>query len=94
MTRSWSGILHTSRIPGGFVINLSECSCTHTKHMMQSGWCINEISQRSRVMYTRYVQTPSSSHSKRRSGCIGTLLAEISRYDVGRQGKAFSGGHL
>jgi hypothetical protein len=38
-------------------------------------------------MYTGYVQTPSSSHSERCSGCIGTLHIEIFRYDVGDKGR-------
>jgi hypothetical protein len=44
MPRLWSDILYTNYVPGGIVINLNECSC--------QGWCINEISQQSRVMYT------------------------------------------
>jgi hypothetical protein len=64
--------------PGGVVINLGEWYCTHTKLIMWSGQCIKEISQQNQmmskllIMYTWYVQTPSSSHS-----CVGTLLVEI-----------------
>jgi hypothetical protein len=68
-------------------ISVNDLAHTHTKHMMWSGWCINEISQQSRVMYTGYVQTPSNSHSEWHSGCIGTLLAEISGFDVGDKEK-------
>jgi hypothetical protein len=38
-------------------------------------------------MYTGYVYTLSSSHSEWYSGCIRTLLAEISGYDIGDKGK-------
>jgi hypothetical protein len=38
-------------------------------------------------MYTGYVQTLSNCHSECHSGCIRTLLVEISRYDVGDMGE-------
>jgi hypothetical protein len=73
--------------------SISVNALVHTKHVMWSGRCINEISQQSwmmrklLVMYTWYVQTPSSSHGEWYSGRIGTLLVEIFRYDVGDKGK-------
>jgi hypothetical protein len=74
----------TDYMPITFLVaswSISVNALVHTKNMRWSGWCIKEISQQSRVMYTGYIQTSSNSHSKWCSGCIGTLLAVIFWYD-------------
>ena len=42
--RSRSGRLHADHVPGGVVINLGECSCTHTKHLREHDvvWSVYE----------------------------------------------------